>query len=37
MFKRLDRMTFKIFQKLNVEYFPINDIFLQIADELGIL
>lgn len=37
MFKQLDNITFKIFQKLDVEYFPINDIFLEIADELGIL
>ncbi len=37
MYDELDEMTFEMFQKLNVEYFPINDIFLEIADELGIL
>ncbi len=37
MFDQLDEMTFEMFQKLNVEYYPINDIFLEIADELGIL
>lgn len=37
MFKKLDHMTFKIFKKMDLEYFPINDIFLEIADELGIL
>jgi len=37
MFDQLDEMTFIMFQKLNVEYYPINDIFLEIADELGIL
>ncbi|PKK92433.1 MAG: hypothetical protein CVV62_00340, partial [Tenericutes bacterium HGW-Tenericutes-7] len=37
MFDQLDQMTFEMFQKLNVEYYPINDIFLEIADELGIL
>ncbi|MBE0700393.1 MAG: hypothetical protein IH571_01775 [Acholeplasmataceae bacterium] len=37
MFEELDQLTFELFQKLNVEYYPINDIFLEIADELGIL
>ncbi len=37
MYEKLDRMTFEIFKKLDVEYYPINDIFLEIADELGIL
>lgn len=37
MYKQLDHMTFKIFKKMDVEYFPVNDIFLEIADELGIL
>jgi hypothetical protein len=37
MFEKLDQMTFNMFKKLNVEYFPIDDIFLEIADELGIL
>ncbi len=37
MFEKLDQMTFDMFKKLNVEYYPIDDIFLEIADELGIL
>jgi hypothetical protein len=37
MFEKLDHMTYEIFNKMNVEYFPVNDIFLEIADELGIL
>ncbi|MCR3906151.1 MAG: hypothetical protein NUK62_03890 [Tenericutes bacterium] len=37
MFNKLDQMTFDLFKRLDVEYFPINDIFLEIADELGIL
>ncbi|MFH0766725.1 MAG: hypothetical protein ABH890_02065 [Bacillota bacterium] len=37
MYEQLDEMTFEMFQKLNVEYYPLNDIFLEIADELGIL
>lgn len=36
-FEELDQMTLEMFTKLNVEYYPINDIFLEIADELGIL
>jgi hypothetical protein len=37
LYEELDQMTFEIFKKLNLEYFPVNDIFLEIADELGIL
>jgi hypothetical protein len=37
MYDQLDHMTYEMFQRLNVEYFPIDDIFLEIADELGIL
>jgi len=37
MFEELDQITLEIFTKLNVDYFPVNDIFLEIADELGIL
>jgi hypothetical protein len=37
MYEELDRITVEIFTKLNVDYFPVNDIFLEIADELGIL
>jgi soluble cytochrome b562 len=36
-FLELDKITFEIFNKLDVEYFPVNDIFLEIADELGLL
>lgn len=36
-FIELDNLTFAIFHKLDVEYFPVNDIFLEIADELGLL
>ena len=36
-FLELDKITFDIFNKLDVEYFPVNDIFLEIADELGLL
>lgn len=37
MYSRLDEITYEMFQRLEVEYFPIDDIFLEIADELGIL
>lgn len=37
LYEELDQMTLEIFNKLNLEYFPVNDIFLEIADELGIL
>lgn len=37
MYDQLDKASLEIFTKLNVEYYPINDIFLEIADELGIL
>lgn len=37
LYEELDQMTLEIFSKLNLEYFPVNDIFLEIADELGIL
>lgn len=37
MFKELDEMTLEMFSKLEVEFFSINDIFLEIADELGII
>lgn len=36
-FKKLDQQTYIIFKKLDIEYYPIDDIFLDIADELGIL
>lgn len=37
MYKELDQFSFELFKKLDVEYYPINNIFLEIADELGIL
>jgi hypothetical protein len=37
MYQHLDTISYEIFNKLNVEYYPIDDIFLEIADELGIL
>lgn len=37
MFEALDTMTLEIFTRLNVEFYSINDIFLEIADELGII
>lgn len=36
-FDALDKLTYRIFQDMNVDYYPINDIFFDIADELGIL
>jgi len=37
MFEKLDQLSYKIFKKMNIDFYPINDIFLEIADELGIL
>jgi len=37
MFKKLDKITFELYNRLNVREYPINSIFLEIADELGIL
>lgn len=37
MFEELDQLSLKMFHKLDMEYYPINSIFLEIADELGIL
>lgn len=36
-YEELDLLTFKIFRRLNINYYSINDIFLEIADELNIL
>ena len=36
-FEALDQLSYRIFHDMNVEYYPINDIFFDIADELGIL
>lgn len=37
MFEKLDSITLDMFSKHKIEYYPINSIFLEIADELGIL
>lgn len=36
-YEELDALTLKIFKRLNINYYSINDIFLEIADELNIL
>lgn len=36
-YEELDLLTTKIFRKLKIDYYPINNIFLEIADELNIL
>lgn len=37
MYQKLDDESYKIFKKLNLDYYPIDMIFLEIADELGII
>lgn len=37
MYLKLDEISYEMFERLDVDYFPINDIFLEIADELGII
>jgi hypothetical protein len=37
MYIELDDLTFALFKKLDVDFYPINDIFLEIADEMGII
>ena len=37
MYKKLDIESLKIFKKLNLNYYPIDTIFLEIADELGLI
>jgi hypothetical protein len=37
MYHELDQLSYTLFKKLKIEYYPINSIFLEIADELGIL
>lgn len=36
-YEELDLLTFQIFRRLNINYYSVNDIFLEIADELNIL
>lgn len=37
IFDKVDRLSYRIFHDMDVDYYPINDIFFEIADELGIL
>ena len=37
MFKDLDDLTYHMFKRLKVDFYPIDDIYLEIADELGII
>ncbi len=37
MFKDLDELTYTMFKRLKVDFYPIDDIYLEIADELGII
>lgn len=37
MYQKLDLESAKIFKKHNLEYYPIDSLYLEIADELGIL
>ncbi len=37
MYKKLDIESLKMFKKMQVDYYPIDTIFLEIADELGII
>lgn len=36
-YEELDLLTLNIFRRLNINYYSVNDIFLEIADELNIL
>src|SRR5690554_4940422 len=37
MYSKLDELSIKIFKNLNIDYYPIDSIYLEIADELGLL
>ncbi len=37
IFTNLDQTSYRIFHDMNIDFYPINDIFFDIADELGIL
>ncbi len=37
LFDRLDQLSYRIFHDMGIDFYPINDIFFEIADELGIL
>lgn len=36
-YEELDMLTFKIFKSLDINYYSVNDIFLEIADQLNML
>jgi hypothetical protein len=37
MYHDLDELTYTMFKKMDVDFYSINDIFYEIADELGII
>lgn len=37
MFEKLDKITYEMYNRLDIRDIPLNAIFLEIADELGIL
>lgn len=37
MYEALDIESLKMFKKMNLEFYPIDSIFLEIADELGLI
>ena len=37
LYKQLDDLSLQIFKKLDIDYYPIDSIYLEIADELGII
>lgn len=37
MYEELDDISYEIFNKLEIDYYSMDDIFFEIADELGIL
>lgn len=37
MYEELDNISYEIFNKLDVDYYSMDDIFFEIADELGLL
>jgi hypothetical protein len=37
VYEKIDQASAEMFSKMDVDYFPVNDIFLEIADELGLI
>lgn len=37
LYEELDNISLKIFKKLDIDYYPIDSIYLEIADQLGII